>query len=102
MVSKVPGVRASERGKYQMRFTQGLGAPGGESLSPSLRPPRWVGNGGPSLVWEPRGGSSPHYWPPTQVGRQWWAIPGLSYTAGTSIPEVTWAPATLLLNQLRL
>lgn len=21
------------------------------------------------------------------VGRQWWAIPGLSYTAGTSIPE---------------
>ena len=70
--------------------------------SPSLRPPRWVGNGGPSLVWEPRGGSSPHYWPPTQVGRQWWAIPGLSYTAGTSIPEVTWAPATLLLNQLRL
>ena len=47
----------------------------------------------------PRGWVSPHYPPP--VGRRWWAIPGLSYTAGTSIPEVTWAPATLLLNQLR-
>lgn len=49
----------------------------------------------------PRGWVSPHY-PPTQLGRQWWAFPGLSYPAGTSIPAVTWAPATLLLNQLRL
>lgn len=77
--------------------------PQGVSLSPpSLRPPRWIGNGRPSLVWEPRGGSLPTTPHSTQVGRQWWAIPGLSYTAGTSIPEVTWAPATLLLNQLRL
>lgn len=51
----------------------------------------------PFLVWEPQGMALSH-----PVGRQWWAIPGLSYTAGTSIPEVTWAPATLLLNQLRL
>lgn len=76
MVSKAPGVRASEHGKYQMWFTQGLGAPGGESLISQPAPP--------------------------QVGRQRWAIPGLSYTAETPIPEVTWAPASLLPNQLRL
>lgn len=51
----------------------------------------------PFRVWEPQGMALSH-----PVGRQWWAIPGLSYTAGTSIPEVTWAPATLLLNQLHL
>ena len=47
MVSKAPGVKASEHGKYKTRFTQGLGAPGDGSL-PTTHP-QWVGDGGPSL-----------------------------------------------------